>query len=78
LTALICVEPIVALADVGGYDRRTVLDTLQWAAVGLTRDSPAARSAYRWLIGPAVGRETLALPGAEGLRSAAIVRRHPS
>ncbi|MDQ6728470.1 MAG: TetR family transcriptional regulator [Actinomycetota bacterium] len=36
LSALMGVEAIIALVDVGGYDRTTVLDTLQWAARGLT------------------------------------------
>ena len=47
LSALIGVEAIIALVDVGGYDRQTVLDTLEWAARGLTetalRDSKSTR-----------------------------------
>jgi AcrR family transcriptional regulator len=47
LVALTGVEPIVALVDVGGYDRDTVLDTLAWAAAALTRE----------VCGPPTGRE---------------------
>lgn len=36
LTVLIGVEAIIALADVGGYDRPDIIDTLAWAAQGLT------------------------------------------
>jgi AcrR family transcriptional regulator len=47
LLALIGVEAIIALVDVGGYDRQTVLDTLQWAARALTetalKDAGGAR-----------------------------------
>ncbi len=39
LVALIGVEAIVALADVGGYDRQATLDALEWAAAALVRHS---------------------------------------